>query len=390
MLERFEITLANCPAHFHFCFPKCPQPDVPGWMLAWGGAGGRAISGEKSEIYAVFEAIERACLMSSDIDDTRINNYTDGAGHSISTAALVNLSARQIAQLGTTAPHDTIKSLFSGDGSRSVCGIEPFKGETIRIPALSVLFGEDARVGLPPVFASSSGAALRETPEAAFRHGTLELVERDGVAIWWYNRLVPPRLADAGALPDDLAHFLHDRPRKTWHLLLPTDLGVPAIVALSARADGTAPAIGCAAALDPASAVLSATLELLQGEINLMLMRQAQAGPNPPPVPPLLDWSARTNAFATDYLAGAGHAELPPPCTWDDLLATLQEKRIDLYHVDLTRPEFGIPVAKAVSPQLRDWLPRFGPGRLYDVPVALGLRRHPTAEDALNPIPFVI
>jgi len=276
---------------------------------------------------------------------------------------------------------------------RTVPALDLFSGERIQIPAQTVLFGEDTRLGLPPVFASSTGAALRESTESAARHGTLELVERDGVAIWWYNRLIPPRLAPAAAaasLTADLAAFLAGRRRITWHLSLPSDLGVPAIVALSARPDGSWPAIGASAALDPRDAVRSATLELLQGEINLSLMRQAQRAPDPPPLPPLLDWSLRTNALATPYLAGEGIAEPAAPVGWDALVSTLQARGIDLYVADLTRREFGVPVVKAISPQLRDWLPRFGPGRLYDVSVALGLRNRPTPEDALNPIPFVI
>lgn len=171
---------------------------------------------------------------------------------------------------------------------------------------------------------------------------------------------------------------------------MPSDLPVTTVVALSARADGSRPAIGASAALDPADAVRSATLEMLQGEIALITMRAAQRDADPPPPPPLLAWSESTNAFATPFLMGSGPPHRPEVATFADLEDRFAEAGIEIVTVDLTRPELGVPVVKALSPQLRDWLPRFGPGRLYDVPVALGLRAAPLAESELNPVPFVI
>ncbi len=259
--------------------------------------------------------------------------------------------------------------------------------------ALAALFGEDARRGLPNIFSTSTGTAVRDSHEAAARHAILELVERDAVAIWWYNRLPAPRLDPrftAAALPGNLSAWLTGRRRHTWHLLIPTDLPAAAVVALSARADGSHPAIGAAAAVDPADAVRAATLEMLQGEISLITMAAAQREPDPPPPPPLYAWSRATDAFAAPNLAGAGIAPAPEPGSFAALEAHFAANGITILTVDLTRSELGVPVVKALSPQLRDWLPRFGPGRLYDVPVALGLRAAPLAEADLNPIPFVI
>jgi oxazoline/thiazoline synthase len=39
-----------------------------------------------------------------------------------------------------------------------------------------------------------------------------------------------------------------------------------------------------------------------------------------------------------------------------------------------------------IVPGLRHFYRRFAPGRLYDVPVKLGWRDRPLAEDELNPI----
>jgi hypothetical protein len=39
---------------------------------------------------------------------------------------------------------------------------------------------------------------------------------------------------------------------------------------------------------------------------------------------------------------------------------------------------------------LRHFWARFAPGRLYDVPVALGFGEQPTPESELNPVPMFV
>jgi ribosomal protein S12 methylthiotransferase accessory factor YcaO len=54
--------------------------------------------------------------------------------------------------------------------------------------------------------------------------------------------------------------------------------------------------------------------------------------------------------------------------------------------LDQTRADIGVPVVRVIAPGLRHFYRRFAPGRLYDVPVKLGLRDRPIAESDLNPI----
>jgi len=58
--------------------------------------------------------------------------------------------------------------------------------------------------------------------------------------------------------------------------------------------------------------------------------------------------------------------------------------------LDQTRPDVGLPVVKMVVPGLRHFWARFAPGRLYDVPVQMGLLQQPLAEAELNPIPMFL
>ncbi len=68
----------------------------------------------------------------------------------------------------------------------------------------------------------------------------------------------------------------------------------------------------------------------------------------------------------------------------------LQRAGLDAYSIDVTRPEIGVPVARAFVPGLRHFWARFAAGRLYDIPVRMGWRAQPLKEDELNPIPCMI
>ena len=68
--------------------------------------------------------------------------------------------------------------------------------------------------------------------------------------------------------------------------------------------------------------------------------------------------------------------------------ALIERKGLELLVLDQTRPDIGMPVARTIVPGLRHFLPRFAPGRLYDVPVEMGWCEGSIAEADLNP--FVI
>jgi ribosomal protein S12 methylthiotransferase accessory factor len=59
---------------------------------------------------------------------------------------------------------------------------------------------------------------------------------------------------------------------------------------------------------------------------------------------------------------------------------------LDFLVLDQTRPDIGVPVVRVIVPGLRHFYRRFAPGRLYDVPVKLGLRDRPLSENELNPL----
>jgi hypothetical protein len=70
--------------------------------------------------------------------------------------------------------------------------------------------------------------------------------------------------------------------------------------------------------------------------------------------------------------------------------AIVEAKGLEMLVLDQTRPDLGLAVAKVVVPGLRHFWARFGPGRLYEAPVAPGWLERPLAEDELNPVAMII
>ena len=67
-------------------------------------------------------------------------------------------------------------------------------------------------------------------------------------------------------------------------------------------------------------------------------------------------------------------------------VAIAERQGLDFLVLDQTRPDIEVPVVRVIVPGLRHFYRRFGPGRLYDVPVKLGWLEQPLKEEELNPI----
>jgi oxazoline/thiazoline synthase len=236
----------------------------------------------------------------------------------------------------------------------------------------------------------SNGCAAGNEPEEAILQGLLELVERDAVALWWYNRVRRPGLAIARsgmAYVDGVLEAFATLGRDVWALDLTNNLDLPAVAALScSRETGRSVTFGFGAHLDRRVALSRAVSELVQMTFSVEGDRRRTLG----------RWLAEVSPEDETWLAPDGEVELGPPRRTDDLAADIRSctdavtrAGHEVFVVDLTLPDVAVPVVKAVAPGLRHFWPRFAPGRLYDVPVGLGWLDAPTAERDLNPFPIV-
>jgi len=245
----------------------------------------------------------------------------------------------------------------------------------------------------------SNGNAAGNTLEEAILQGFLELVERDSVALWWYNRLSRPAV-DLSSFNEpyfiQLQRFYQENDRDLWVLDLTADLGIPAFVGVSNRKSGSSQrlVLGFGAHLDPSIAILRALTEVnqigweldkvpdenLKGEATNWLLTATLANH-----PCLVPDSTQAFKTAQDY-----------PKLWADDIYTevmtcvklAQEVGLETLVVDQTRPDIGLNVVKVIVPGMRHFWSRFGSGRLYDVPVKLGWRDEPLTEAQMNPTPM--
>lgn len=254
----------------------------------------------------------------------------------------------------------------------------------------------------PALFADSNGSAAGGSLEDAVLQGLLELVERDAVAIWWYNRLFVPEVHLA-AFPDPrLAAQVaqHAAIGRSLHVLdVTSDLGVPAAVAVSARTDddtGARILLGFGAHLDPVTAVRRAL-----AEVNQMLPTDA-TDPRRSDDVDWRRWACHATLVNQPYLRPDPAARPRRPGDWDHiprpdvrddveaLVDTLADHDLETLVLDQTRPDVGMPVVRVVVPGLRSMWARYAPGRLFDVPVRTGALRRATPYDELNPLPLFL
>ena len=142
------------------------------------------------------------------------------------------------------------------------------RNEKVWIPAACCFLAyPDDSLHADRIAADSNGCAAGKTLADAIVRGFCEMVERDALALWWYNRVQRPEISlDSGGC--SLAarfHWSLASIGRTFHLLdLTTDLELPAVAAISARADGSGVVFGFGAHFLLESAIQHSVLELQQ------------------------------------------------------------------------------------------------------------------------------
>jgi ribosomal protein S12 methylthiotransferase accessory factor len=256
------------------------------------------------------------------------------------------------------------------------------------------------------LWADSNGNAAGSSPEDALLQGFLELVERDAVALWWYNRTRQPAV-DLDAFDEPYVERLRDGYRRVhrdlWVLDLTSDFGIPVMAALSRRRDKPAQDIifGFGAHFDPRIALRRALTEMGQLLPAVCDVRPDGSGYRVDDPEPMRWWRQATLADQP-YLRpdprtpprGPGHWAVPHRTDLlDDVHAVTELVRaagLELLVLDQRRPDLDLPVVKVIVPGLRHFWSRFAPGRLFDTPVALGRLEAPTPYEELNPTPLFV
>ena len=355
---------------------------------------GKGSTAEQGEASALMEAIERysGIFQGDEIRTTR--RFVDfPEGDAILPNDIQLLSDAQY-EHGT----DGAQCCAEGEGRRFDPTAETewspvwsLRDERFKYIPTGLLYFFHEAPGKNWISADSNGCAAGNTLEEAIIQGFLELVERDAYAIWWYNRLRRPEI-DLDKLGDsyiqDLRAQFAAMGRGLWVLDVTSDLGIPVLVAIAHWTEGSREYIDFAAGahFDLRIAALRAMTELNQFlAINRVRHQTDDDGTDPLPL--------RKHAYVQPLgKAPVRRARFPKFASLDrreQVLACVKlVKRhgLDFLVLDQTRPDIEVPVVRVIVPGLRHFYRRFAPGRLYDVPLTLGLRKRPSKEAGLNPL----
>lgn len=353
---------------------------------------GKGITVSSSRAGALAEALERQSMTWRGDEKVRIARMGDLEG-AIHPHDIQLYSATQLATAEVAAPpahrFHYVPQTFTVEQEH---GWAPLRGiadseQQVWIPApIAYLgYGRGLHGGLR---GCSNGVAAGNSVDEALLQGLLELVERDSVALWWYPRAHRPGV-DLDAIDDPRVRAavapLRARGRAVWVLDITSDLGIPAMAALTSDADGGRVLTGFGAHTDPVIAVVRALTEVAQSEAGLSEMK-------PDAMPEVEgEWLAMVSTATDPWLAPHGFApltlgrSLDLDDSLDAVLAALSRAGLEAWWMDLTRRDIGLPVVRTVVPGLRHFWNRFAPGRLYDVPVDLGWVPDLYGEDDLNP-----
>ena len=399
LLERIEADLpmnTNWHATHNFSGPAQNINQLRAGLT--GGSFGKGSTVEQAEASALMEAIERysGIFQGDEIRVTR--RFTDFApGDAILPNDILLFSEAQ------SRPSET-PGQESGDSQVPPAPFDP----SARIEWSPVWSLRDGRFKYIPTSllyffysgpaafqADSNGCAAGNTLEEAIVQGFLELVERDAYAIWWYNRSQRKEL-DLDLFDDpyvrDLRSQLADVGRRLWVLDVTSDIGVPTYVAILHWIQNGQENIefGSGAHFDSRIALLRTLTELNQF-LSIGLMGGGSGEKSS------LDGTTPLHLVEHPFLTPSGKASVGPDSglpfgvlddTCKQVLACVDIARragLDFLVLNQTRPDVEVPVVRVIVPGLRHFYRRFAPGRLYDVPVKLGLRDRPLPENDLTP-----
>jgi ribosomal protein S12 methylthiotransferase accessory factor len=212
-----------------------------------------------------------------------------------------------------------------------------------------------------PPMKLSTGCAAGVTREAATLRGLLELIERDAVALWWRGGRRPRSMPIDGETAALLVRIRAGQGgRQTMLLDITSDLGVPVVAAFSTRPDGYGFAIGTAARADFAEAAGSAIFEMCQSELSLHVIaaKQRESGQAALNEGDLRQLNRASLLSVDGCLLLRPDDDSPKPLvvadeTVDAMARRLAERGIVAWSLDLTRPQFGVPVVRVVAPGLQ-------------------------------------
>ena len=242
-------------------------------------------------------------------------------------------------------------------------------GAPVRFPVDLCCRRPASQQDLTPPLKLSTGCAAGPTVEAAALHGALELVERDAVALWWRGGRRARPIADGSTAGREAAELLAQMrqgkaDRQSWLLDITTDIGIPAVVAVSTGSDGFGCALGFAARLSLSAAARAAMFELIQMELgqHVVAAKRHESGDES-----MNENDRRQLRLATLFDTKAcgllrpegepsgtsGEVPDDPAIGLQRIKERLEARGIAVHVLDLTRSDLEVPVVRILVPALQ-------------------------------------
>jgi ribosomal protein S12 methylthiotransferase accessory factor len=374
-----------------------------------GQSGGKGRSDTQARVSAMAEAIERYCgIWHPQLPVTRTPYSELGPERAVHPHELLLFSDAQYDNRDEWNAHadilQTVPERFHPDCACDwTTAWSLTHDRPMLVPAAHVWFGHPDLNEHFFTICDANGNATGNVLEEAILQGLCELVERDCVATWWYNRVVRPAV-DLDSFDDPyvetLRRFYAQRDCRFWMLDISSDLEVPAFAAVMHRVDHPVDDVVVGFGAHPSAriAMMRALTEMNQflpfiaerdENGNTVYAPDADAG--------VLEWLRSTHIddepwlHPSDTVPARRLQDYPSVdgATLDgtvrDLVARAARAGLDVLVVDQSRPEIDFKVAKVLVPGMRHFWRRLAPGRLYDVPLRLGWLDAPVPEDQLNP-----
>jgi ribosomal protein S12 methylthiotransferase accessory factor len=225
-------------------------------------------------------------------------------------------------------------------------------------------------------------------------------VERDSVALWWYNMCLRPAVAllsFGDPYIDSICETYHDARRELWALDITSDNGIPCVAAISRKKDGGCEelCLGFGAHLDPRVAVIRAITEVSQFLPTVAAPHGAEDYPYA--TAEAKHWFRTATIAEMPYLAPARDVPERASDSYQDNLCNglalslsecierVEKGNIEILVLDQTRGDLDLHVVRVIAPGLRHFWRRLAPGRLYDTPARIGWAKDLLHESAMNP-----
>ena len=373
-------------------------------------SGGKGKSAEQARMSALAESLERYCGVFDGTEPRIRASFARLGKAAIHPNACMGYSERQYAE----------RRSHNRSGQKARWVPEPFREDVeIEWTPLWSLSAEEPRY-LPtslcyygyrssdPLFARAELQRLRR--RFGHRRGRASGAARADRAGRCRPVVVQPPATAAvdlesvdDAYVSELIRHYGELRRELWALDITSDFGVPTFAAISRRVDKAEEDIiyGFGAHLDPGVALARALTEMNQSLEAVPTATGPASNPNLPRKPGCRALVAHGQIRRRPLLDARPRSRITPsPGLQRTSRRTTSDRTFSLagrwrrpeasrsLSLDQTRPDVGFPVVRVVAPGLRHFWARFGPGRLYDVPLREGWLPRSLDEGELNP--FVV